>query len=134
MNALNRAMLAVSLGLGLAVLLIEASARLIELPLASPPILALLANGALAHSGLLITLGLIALLAGAAGGAVAAAISACPLLALPVGLACGLSLSFTAWVGVQPAPSALALGLMPVLGALLAARSVSRLRRLDGAA
>ena len=111
--------------------MIEASLRLIELVVAGPPLLASLALGAVQRDMLLVMLGLIGFLAGAAGGALAAATSRCPVLALPVGAATGLPVSVTALVGFQPVLWIVALGLLPTLGGLVAAVVVARLQRLD---
>lgn len=131
MRGFNRPLLAWVLGVGMAILLIEATLRLLELSLTDAPILAMLAAGEIQQSTLLIAVGLIGLVAGAAGGAVTAVLGRCPLLALPAGLAAGLPLSFTALVGVQPMSWVIALGLMPVMGALASARLVYTLTRLD---
>jgi len=131
LNGLNRCLLAMFLGLALAVLLVEALLRLLSFSLALPPVRELLAAGTLNQPALLIVLGLIGLLAAAAGGALAALRSGYVLLALPVGLLCGLSQAFTALVGMQPLAWAMALGLAPILGALLAVRTVQRLAHLD---
>ncbi|MGY6553380.1 MAG: hypothetical protein ACXIUM_02540 [Wenzhouxiangella sp.] len=133
LSGFNRALLAVALGLGLSMLLIEATLRLIELTRSGPLLMELIAAGALQQPAWLLVLGLIALLAGAAGGALASAMSHCALLAVPVGLASGLPLAASALVGVQPLGFVVALALLPLLGALLAARAVEQLRRLDGA-
>lgn len=99
--------------------------------MAGAPLLALLAAGAVQRDMLLIMLGLIGFSAAAAGGALAALVSRCPLLALPVGVATGMPVAFTALVGMQPMIGIFALGLAPVLGALAAAWLVDHLQGLD---
>lgn len=131
MNRFNRILLATVLGLGLSLLISEASLRLIELSMAGPPVLALLAAGAVERGMLLVMLGLIGFSGGAAGGALAAVLSRCPMVALPVGVAAGLPVAFTALVGVQPMFWVFVLGLAPILGALAAASLVDHLERLD---
>lgn len=131
MGGLNRLLMAVVAGLALSVVVAEAVLMLFQFSSGRGPILQTLAAGSLNHQALLLLLGLIWLLAGAAGGAMSAALSHTPLMAVPVGVAIGLPLAFTALVGVQPMPWVLALGLTPVLGALIAARAVDHLQRLD---
>lgn len=132
MGGLNRVLTAIVAGLALSVVLAEAALGLFQFSSGRGPILqTLAAGGAMDRHGLLLLLGLIWLLAGAAGGAMSAGLSRCPWLALPVGLALGLPLAFTALVGMQPMGWVLALGLTSVLGALLAARAVQRLQQLD---
>lgn len=131
MNRFNRILLAIALGLGLSLLISEASLRLIELSLSGPPVLTLLAAGAVQREMLLVMLGLIGFSAGAAGGALAAVLSRCPVVALPVGAAAGLPVAFTALVGVQPMIWVFVLGVAPILGALVAAGLVDHLQRLD---
>ena len=133
MGGLNRVMLATAAGLALSVMLAEAALLLFQFSSGRGPILQTLAQGSLDHQALLLLLGLIWLLAGAAGGAMSAALSDFPLMALPVGVAIGLPLAFTALVGLQPLAWALALAMTPLLGALLAARAVDHLQRLDAA-
>jgi len=131
MNALNRALLAVVIGLALAVLLAEAALALHQLFSGTSALMQAVATDALAHPSALFLPGLIWLAAGAAGGAMTAGLSRCALLAVPVGLACAVPLAFTALVGMQPLCWTLALGLAPLLGALVGARAVDQLQRAD---
>ncbi len=131
MNAGNRALLAVVIGLGLNVLVTEAGLALLHLMSAGELGLDSLARGHLHSPAVLFLMGLLWLLGGAAGGAMAAALTECAWLALPVGLISGLAPGLSALVGLQPLGWAVALALAPLLGALLAASAVDRLQCLD---
>ena len=131
MNALNRALLAVVVGVTIAVILTEAVLALLALLSGGEALLPALAASRPLPGVTLILLGAIWLAAGAAGGAMAAGLSRHPLLALPVGLACAIPAAFTALVGLLPAPWVLAMGLSPLLGSLLGALAVARLQHLD---
>ncbi len=133
MNALNRSLLAVVIGTGIAIVLAEAILALLVLVSGFEPLLPTLAAGEALRGAALVLLGLVWLWAAAAGGAVTAGLSQHPLLAVPVGLACGIPVGFTALVGLLPAAWALALALSPVLGCLLGARAVVQLQRRDRA-
>lgn len=131
MGGFNRLLRDMVAGLAVSVILAEGLLMLFQFSFGGSPIRQTLAAGSLDQHALLLLLGLVWLLAGAAGGAMSAALSHYSLLALPVGVALGLPLAFTAVVGVQPLGWIGALALAPVLGALLAARAVEQLRRQD---
>ena len=133
MNAVNRALLAVVIGVTIAVVLTEAVLALQALLSGSETLLSALAASRPLPGVMLILLGAIWLAAGIAGGAMAAGLSRRPLLALPVGLACAAPAAFTALVGLLPAPWVLAMGLSPMLGSLLGARAIAELQHRDQA-
>lgn len=132
MDAIQRAILAVLVGVALCVVIAESALALLQFMAGADPLLRELAAAGPAAREVLLVSGLIWLLAGAAGGAMAAALSRCAWLAVPVGFLGGLAPAFTALVGAQPFGWVLALVLLPLLGALVAARAVDHLLRLDG--